>query len=331
MTSNHSALNIGVLTYDYDPPIGGLGVLAKTYVTALKSSNPSSRFIIISPSENADEHGSTLAQSRWNRAGGCPLFSLFTHIALPRIIAKHHFDVLHVHAGSGGVFLLKKPSCPVVVTSHHTYHQESTLVFDQSPLKRLWKKFMSLLEQRTYKIADSIVCVSADTRAELIDHYGIDPKKISVIENPVLQTSPSIPLRPFDRLRVNERRGKHCFCRSAGTSPSSRLPTEVLHQQAKAGTEKGLGVEVESNTILFVGRLEERKGIMLLLRAFCTLAKDFPTLKLKLIGRSRSCGQFGVPLFCLRLFGGLVLRLAARTSLKQQNREREKNGESQSS
>ncbi len=238
--SGTSGISVGVLTYDYDPPIGGLGVLAQTYVRALKSLYPSSGFTVISPSKRADDRGSIFGRFRWRRSGGCPLFSLSLLFTLPSIVRRHRLDVLHVHAGSGGVFLLRRPPCPVVVTSHHTYRQESEMVFDRSPLKRWWKRCMSFLEKRTYMLADLVCCVSADTRAELIGHYGIPESKVIVVENPV-------PTDTLERFR---------------TEPK------------------------DPATILFVGRLEERKGIMLLLKAFHILSKEFPDLRLRLIGRN---------------------------------------------
>lgn len=238
--SGVSGIRVGVLTYDYDPPIGGLGVLAQTYVRALRQLYPASVFTVISPGRRADDRGSALGRFRWRKSGGCPLFSLSLLFSLPSIIRRHHLDVLHVHAGSGGVFLLRKPRCPLVVTSHHTYRQESAIVFDRSPLTRLWKRFMSRLEMRTYRLADLICCVSTDTKTEILEHYGIPESKVIVVENPV--------------------------------------PTDVLSRFRQQPKEK--------DTILFVGRLEERKGIMLLLKAFHALSKDLPGLRLRLVGRN---------------------------------------------
>lgn len=236
---NHG-LRVGVLTYDYLPSIGGLGVLAETYVRALRKIEKQSVFTVISPATRADERGCWLGRSRWRKSGGCPLFSLCMSFTLPSLVQKCSLDVLHVHAGSGGVFLLRKPRCPVVVTSHHTYSQEAAVVFDSSPLRRWWKTFMSYLERRTYQLADLVCCVSADTRKELIEQYKIPASKVIVVENPV--------------------------------------PIDVL--------KRFRGLETQKDTILFVGRLEERKGIMLLLEVFQELSKEFPQAKLRLVGRN---------------------------------------------
>lgn len=242
---NASTSAIGVVTYDYAPAIGGLGILAETYVKELKHQNPSLRITVISPSSSSNERGSSFGNFRWKKAGGCPLFSLSLLFALPRFIQKYALDVVHVHAGSGGVFLLRRPSCRLVVTSHHTYSQEARLVFRRSPLKRLWKMFMSLLERRTYKLADLVTCVSADTCNELVERYHISPDKIIVIENPVA--------------------------------------TELLNQHKNSARNP--------HTILFVGRLEKRKGILLLLEAFCDLLVMYPDKKLRLVGQNMMGSQ----------------------------------------
>lgn len=238
-------LKVGILTYDYVPSIGGLGVLAETYVRALRKLRPESVFTVISPARRADERCSWLARLRWRKSGGCPLFSLTIFRCLPKLIKKHRLDVLHVHAGSGGVFLLRRPPCPVVVTSHHTYRQEAAIVFETSFFKRVWKSFMARLERRTYQLADLICCVSADTRTELVEHYGVAPEKVIVVENPV----------SFDSMK------------------------------------RFRGLPKEHETILFVGRMEERKGIMLLLDVFREVSKEFPNAQLRLVGRNLIGGR----------------------------------------
>lgn len=232
--------NIGIVSYDYDPPIGGLGVLVKTYERAMQRLFPESQYIVISPGSRAEERGSFVGRMRHGKSGGCPLFSLALCVTLGGLVRKHAFDVLNVHAGSGGVFLLFRPPCRLVVTAHHTYAQEADIVFVHEPWKRAWKMFMSVLERRTYLLADAVICVSGDTARALTEHYGIPAQKVTVIENPV-----SIP------------------------------DAEALLREPKI-----------ANTILFVGRLEPRKGILMLLEAFSFLVKDIPEARLRLIGKN---------------------------------------------
>lgn len=229
---------IGVVTYDFDPPIGGLGVLVRTYCRSMRRIFPADTTIVVAPSAGADERGSSFGRARYRKSGGCPLFSVGLFFSLARIVREHRLDLLHVHAGSGGVFLLRRPSCPLVVTAHHTYRQEADLVFRTQPHRRVWKLFMSILEARTYHLAQTVICVSRDTADAIVHQYGVPERRVCVIENPV------------------------------DVAPADSLQDLPKHQE----------------TILFVGRLEERKGIMLLLNAFELLRKDLPTVKLRLIG-----------------------------------------------
>lgn len=146
---------------------------------------PHNAYVAISPAPESDVPVWSPVRWRWNKRGGCPLFSFSLLWTLPGMLRRHRIDVLHVHAGSGGVWLLRKPACPVVVTAHHSYAQEASAVFAATPLKRLWKRLMSLLERRTYAVADHIACVSADTLQVLHTAYGIPLERMSVVENAV--------------------------------------------------------------------------------------------------------------------------------------------------
>ncbi len=231
-------MRIGIVTYDYDPPVGGLGIIAAASRRILLGLFPEDCYISISPSSGADDRVSAFSSFFWRRRFGCPLFSLFLACKLPSIVRRHRLNVLHVHAGSGGVFLLRKPSCPIVVTSHHTYLQEAEIVFNRAPLRRMLKKMMAFLERRTYVLADKVVCVSKDTADFLVQRYGIAVSKVSVIENFVedIETKRLIPK--------------------------------------------------STETILFIGRLEERKGVTVLLDAMKIVKVAHPAARLRFFGEN---------------------------------------------
>ncbi len=233
-------MRIGVISYDYSPPIGGLGVMLITLLSALRQKKEH-HYTVLSPSHNADDRVSAFASSRWKKKGGCPLFSVMCSLFVERIIARHQLALLHVHAGSGGVFLLRKPSIPLLVTAHHTYEQERKEVFARWSIAWMTKWLMAKLERRTYQLADCITCVSGDTRQALIEDYAIDPQKICVIENAIAD----------DFL---------CSLLPKRTSPIRQM--------------------------LFLGRIEERKGIWTLLFAFSCIIKTHPNLSLILAGKN---------------------------------------------
>lgn len=233
-----SSLHIGIVSYDFDPPIGGLGVLVQSYLGALKRLFPENTYIVIAPGAAADERGLAFGRLRFRKSGGCPLFSLVLSFTIGSLVRKHHLDLLHVHSGSGGIFLLRRPPCRLVVSAHHTYRQEADIVYRRAPLKRLWKLFMGRLEARTYRMAETIVCVSKDTADSIVSTYGIPRERITVIENPIR-------------------------CQKA---------REFEHEPK------------DPRSIVFVGRLEPRKGILLLINAFEKLLSDIPDARLRLVG-----------------------------------------------
>jgi glycosyltransferase involved in cell wall biosynthesis len=231
-------MRVGIVSYDYKPPIGGLGIMVANATEALQAAHPGDVFRVFSPSLSADNGVSSLARARWGRSGGCPLFSLTLLWSMNGIIRRNALDMIHVHSGSGGVFLLRKPACPVLVTAHHTYRQEARTVYAASPLRRNWKNLMALFEAHTYRLADRITCVSADTKDELINAYGIDPSKIRVVENAI----------DIDRY--------------------AKLPQ----------------LQRAENTILYVGRIEPRKGVWTLIESLALLVKTNPDVRLRLAG-----------------------------------------------
>ncbi len=239
-------MKIGVFSYDFDPPVGGLGRSVKALFDTMKERYTDHEFLLFSPSANAPKNVPAIARFWWKKKGGCPMFSLSLNTTLSRLVKRHQLDIMHVHSGSGGVFVLRKPACRLIVTSHHTYRQEMHTVFKRNSLRYIWKGWMAKFEERTYRLADKIICVSDDTRLALAMLYGIPAHKLCVIEN-------SIDFGPL--------------------APDT-------------------SVQKDGNTITFLGRLEERKGIWTLLKAFTRLARKYPRLKLRLAGDN----MIGAPL-----------------------------------
>lgn len=232
-------MTIAVASYDYDPPIGGLGIVAKRYVDAWNRGKEANDIAILAPCDGSSIAVLRLLKKYRGKPGSCPLFSLVLQLVLVRFLKKNKVDRLLIHAGSGGVVVLSKPCCPLVVVAHHTYRQELRSLSFAHGLHRIWKHVMAWLECRTYRLADSIVCVSADTQRAIVELYGIDPMKTVVIENPIDDSY---------------------FC--------NRQRQPVPH------------------TLVYVGRVEERKGIEVLLRAFELVQRSLPDALLVLIGRN---------------------------------------------
>lgn len=195
-------MRLGILTYDDSPPIGGLGIVARQYRDALLELDPSMSITMISPAPASDELVCRWMRSRYRRRWGCPLFSCIFAIFGTRLLRRLQCDVLLVHAGSGGVFLLWKPPCPVVVLAHHTYDDEAALVYKRHPWLACRKRLMGLLERRTYRLADRVIAVSSDTADSIARQGAVARHSITVLENPVDPLWMSLRHQPMDPLTL---------------------------------------------------------------------------------------------------------------------------------
>lgn len=174
-----------MVTWDYDPPIGGMG----RHVASLQSGFESlgHTVFVFSRSDIRFSFGRSI------------FFSLLLPLLLPRWIKRFSPHLLHAHAGPGGVFLLRKPALlPLIVTANHTYHDQVRCVGQR------WKRLLVPFERRTYALADHIICLSEDTARSLLHDYGIDRSKISVIPCGIDVARFSILDRPL------KDRGKRC-------------------------------------------------------------------------------------------------------------------------
>jgi len=152
--------HIGMVSWDFDPPIGGMGSHVRSLVESLRSDG---------------WPVSVLSQKDIRIPGRNIGFSIALMFVLRRWIKRQGIDILHVHTGPGGVLLFRSVPVPLVVTANHTYHQQAQL-----PRQR-WKCFLFPWERRTYRLAHRVVCISADTEEILCKEYAIPRSVLSVI------------------------------------------------------------------------------------------------------------------------------------------------------
>lgn len=163
--------NIGILTWDYIPPKGGLGRTMRQLSELLKDMGHS--VSVLSPSG-----GDCTVAPLTKKIGLHPLFSLCTFLCLPMWIRQSNCTVLLVPCGPGGVWVLRKPKqCTIIAIVHHTSWQQSALVPGQ-----FWKRIFVPLEQRTLRLAGRVLCYGEDTRRVLHTHYHVHA---DIIPHPV--------------------------------------------------------------------------------------------------------------------------------------------------
>jgi len=141
--------------------------------------------------------------------------SIWLFINANRIINEFCLDKLNIHAGPGGVLAIRRLPVPLIVTCHHTYWQQYTYIKSQ-----FWKRIFLPFEQRTYRLADKIICDCEDTKKVLIERYAIPAEKITVIHCAVDTVKfhfENLPKKPNSVLyigRIAKRKGIDFLIRS---------------------------------------------------------------------------------------------------------------------
>ena len=102
------------------------------------------------------------------------LWKWWFEYSLPRALKKHKVDVLL----SGDGFLSLKSKVPTLLVSHDITYFHFPQYMKKGQLG-YYQKHVPLFHQR----ADHIISVSASTKADITDKFGLDPKKITVAYN----------------------------------------------------------------------------------------------------------------------------------------------------
>jgi glycosyltransferase involved in cell wall biosynthesis len=222
-----SDLSIGVLTWDYRDPKGGLGRSFDWIVSALRDAGR----IVEVGSPTSDKARNKLLTFT-HRTGGHMAFSFLLSFVAGGWLKRRNIKTLIVPAGPGGVFLLTKPKMHTIVVSYHTYEQQSRLVPGQH-----WKRIFIPFERRTLRSATRVLCFCEDTKKVLTEYYNIPANKILL------------------------------------------LPHSIDTTAWKPSRYK------KSGTCICVARLEPRKGVDILLKAWPEVIKKAPHAQLTIVGK----------------------------------------------
>lgn len=228
------------LTNEYPPHIyGGAGVhveylsreLAKLMEVEVRCFGDQE-----SVSPNLSVHGVGLDNSDWT----CPqnLKSVFGSVQRCLDFNTRNIDanIVHLHtwyAHFGGILAKLNYALPLVLTVHSL-----------EPL-RPWKReqlgagydFTVWVEHTALKMADAVIAVSEETKADLLQWFPLDPHKIHVIHN--------------------------------GIDP------DEYHRTENPEVLRKHGVNPDIPFILFVGRITRQKGIVHLVRAIESMDPGF--------------------------------------------------------
>lgn len=166
---------VGLLSWDYEPPKGGLGRALQILVHSLSREGISV---------------STFVAKGESRI----LFQIRILFALPSFIRRNSLEHVIVPTGPGGLFILRRPRVSrYTVIVYHTYDQQYRLVPGQS-----WKRIFVPLERRTLRCSDTVWCYSADTQKVLIDRYTLNPEKVVLLPQ-ILDHDAWTPKKPMKK------------------------------------------------------------------------------------------------------------------------------------
>lgn len=160
-------------------------------------------------------------------------------------------DAIHVH----GVTTLTAIRIALAHLRHPELRQ-SVLVIDDHmyeavslrKLRWFYPLFRGFFMPWIRRSADHLVAVSEDTKKFMIEHYGLSPSEVQVI-----------------RLGVDEKRFRP-------------------NRAARKSIRSTLGLPDEAVVIIYTGKVIPRKQVDVLLQAIGLLAKDFPMLRLLVVG-----------------------------------------------
>ncbi|MDF0551625.1 glycosyltransferase family 1 protein [Kamptonema sp. UHCC 0994] len=95
-------------------------------------------------------------------------------------LKKHPHDILHKTYYSSQN-LVTDPQMKVVITVHDMIHEKFNQFFNSKKIFNIQEDPTSLAKKEAVQQADRIICVSENTKKDLIEILNVDPNKISVV------------------------------------------------------------------------------------------------------------------------------------------------------
>ena len=170
---------------------------------------------------------------------------------------KGNYDLIHCHdwlTMKAGVTLKEKMNIPMVLTVHSTE-------FDRSGWLNPNQWFIDI-ERDGMKKADQIIAVSNFTKKVIVDKYGINPKKISVVHNavyPILEGKKQKIVLFLGRLTLQK--GPEFFLKSAKKVleyENCKFVVAGIGDMLPDLIEKAVAMGI-ADKIIFTGRLSEEE------------------------------------------------------------------------
>lgn len=156
---------------------------------------------------------------------------------------QRHYDLIHSHywlSGWLGSWASKRWICPHLVTFHTL-----GVIKDTTAAGPLESRMRIATERNVSRLCDRVISSTTNDRRQLIDGYGVDPRKIGVVP--------------------------------------CGVDLDLFRPLNKTAVRRKLGLDLGAPTVLFVGRFDPVKGIDRLLAAISHL-RHIPDLQLLIAG-----------------------------------------------
>jgi glycosyltransferase involved in cell wall biosynthesis len=245
-------MRVCLVSYEFPPDVGGEASYAAGLARGLASLGVEVKILLPRKGVAYDAvPGCQILEAAWRgrRPFGVGSFLLQAHAAVSRMVERREIDVVHI--------TFDYPSIPVpspgvgvpqVVTVHHLHSLESPSGTGTLEKAASWARraYLSFVEALLARQASMVVAVSGYTQKSVWKVLGVEPSKVRLIPNGIDEQKFS---SATDRGRLRRR--------------------------------FGLG---NSDVILYIGRLEEAKGLRTLVRAFSRTKKVVPGVMLLIVG-----------------------------------------------
>lgn len=256
----------------------GVGTYMKCLLSCLEDLDVDVNFL----SFNSEERFFTVHEEKYCRYYNFPLCNHGKFMetgALCWIILK-----MYVDDSCDNVFFINHSPCVDFLKNLRKYYRKSRIIFtihdqgwtapllgEKEKLREIKSKRISkaktheaeyfckryfIEEQKMYRIANDVVCLSSSTKQLLQDTYDVPEEKIHLIPNGM-----SVQTRKYTR------------------SERNRIREE-------------LGIAPQERVLLFVGRTVKAKGIEILLQAFEELCRHHGNLRLVIAGEVFKLNEF---------------------------------------
>ena len=154
----------------------GIGTYARNLVHALARIDPENRYLLFARPQDRDAFGD-LPGSFQPVFEGTPVYSVRELVALSWRLLRRRVDLYHsTHYVTPAVL-----QSPLVVTVHDIQH----LFYPDFLPSRFSFLYAQRMIRRTLARADRIIAVTQGTRADLIEHFEVEGRKVHVVYNGV--------------------------------------------------------------------------------------------------------------------------------------------------